>query len=346
MKTRGVKGRELQFSRSWLRRVRNGLGRRVFLTDGGRLARRVPALVAVLFIAIVSVTASATEGGGTSKALGVDTVMAGVQPPPGLRLTTFLARYDTDHTLDSSGNDRAGLSNFDVYANAVTFRFQYVWKGVELWGANIETRLGISVYVDADVRFDVRTPRGPLHRESSARGIGDALFAPVILGWHGERFHQMVGPEFFLPTGKFDKNKLANTSRGYYSAGPGYWFTWFPTDAIEVSGTGVYLINGKNSDTNYKSGNELSFDYGVGYGLTHAWQIGASGYLYKQIADDKQNGQTVADGNRGQAVAIGPFLRYHPSKDWGITLKWQHETSVENRTRGDRIFLQFALKLW
>jgi len=290
-------------------------------------------------------TAGATEGGGTSKALGVDTVMAGVQPPPGLRLTTFLARYDTNHTLDSTGNDRQGLLNFDVYANAVTFRFQYVWNGIDLWGAKIETRAGFSAYVDAGVGFNVRTPRGPLHRDGSASGIGDALFAPVILGWHGKRFHQMVGPEFFLPTGKFDKNELANVSRGYYSAGPGYWFTWFPNENIEVSGTGVILINGENPKTNYDSGNEVSFDYGLGYSVTPAWQIGASGYLYKQITDDKQNGQIVGDGNRGQAVAIGPFLRYHPSKNWGIALKWQHESLVENRTRGDRIFLQFALKL-
>ena len=134
--------------------------------------------------------------------------------------------------------------------------------------------------------------------------------------------------------------------RGYYSVGPGYWFTWFPTDAIEISGTGVYLINAKNDETNYDSGNELSFDYGVGYDVVPGWQIGASGYLYKQIVDDTQNGQILGDGNRGQAVAIGPFFRYHPSKDWGITFKWQHEALVENRTSGDRLFLQFSVKLW
>jgi hypothetical protein len=53
----------------------------------------------------------------------------------------------------------------------------------------------------------------------------------------------------------------------------------------------------------------------------------------------------VADGNQGRAVGIGPFIRYHPSPDWGITLKWQHETLVENRASGDRVFPQFAVKL-
>ena len=298
--------------------------------------------IAVMFAGSVM----ATEGGGTSKALGVDTVLSGVMPPPGLRITTFVGYYEADHTLDSSGNDRAGLSNFNVRATALTPRFQYVWPGVELWGANIETRLGLSLLVDAHVRFDVQTPGGRIHREGASTGLGDALIGPALLGWHSERFHQTAGLEFFLPTGKFDKAQLANTSRGYYAAGPAYLFTWLPTDAVEVSGSLIYLINQRNRDTNYRSGNEVSFDYGLGYGLNPAWQVGANGYLYKQVTDDKQNGQVFGDGNRGQVVAIGPFIRYHPSPDWGITFKWQREARVENKTRGDRFFLQVALRLF
>jgi hypothetical protein len=308
--------------------------------------RRLSFLGASLLAIIVGEPVMATEGGGTSKALGVDTVLSGVMPPPGLRLTTFVAYYDADHTLDSSGNDRAGISNFNVHASAVTPRLQYVWSGVELWGANIETRFGFSAYVDAHVSFDLQTPGGKIHREGSSTGIGDMLIGPALLGWHSERFHQTAGVEFFLPTGKFDKTQLANTSRGYYSVGPAYLFTWFPTDVIEVSGSLIYLINRKNHDTNYRSGDEVSFDYGLGYALTPAWQIGANGYLYKQVTDDKQNGQVFGDGNRGQVLAIGPFVRYHLSPDWGITLKWQHEGQVENKTRGNRFFLQFALKLF
>ena len=300
---------------------------------------------AALLVLIVSNPAIATEGGGSSKALGVDTVLSGVMPPPGLRLTTFIGYYDADHTLDSSGNDRPGIADFNVHASAVTPRLQYVWSGVELWGANIETRIGFSVFVDAHVSFDVQTPLGKIHRDSSSTGIGDMLIGPALLGWHSERFHQIAGVEFFLPTGKFDKTQIANTSRGYYAVGPTYLFTWFPTNAIEVSGSLIYLINGKNHDTDYRSGDEVSFDYGLGYALTSAWQTGANGYLYKQVTDDKQNGQVVGDGNRGRVASMGPFVRYHPSPNWGITLKWQHEGLVENKTRGNRFFLQFALQL-
>ena len=308
-------------------------------------ALRLSVSAAALLVVILPSPAVATEGGGSSKALGVDTVLSGVMPPPGLRLTTFIGYYDADHTLDGSGNDRPGISDFNVHASAVTPRLQYVWRGVELWGANVETRVGFSVFVDAHISFDVQTPVGKIRRESSSTGIGDMLIGPALLGWHSEQFHQIAGAEFFLPTGKFDKTQPANTSRGYYAVGPAYLFTWFPTDAIEVSGSLIYLINQKNHDTDYRSGDEVSFDYGLGYALTPAWQTGASGYLYKQVTDDEQNGLVVGDGNSGRVASIGPFIRYHPSSDWGVTVKWQHEGLVENKTRGNRFFLQFALQL-
>lgn len=301
-------------------------------------------LVATLIALAAPGAAHSTEGGGTSKALGVDTVLAGVMPPPGLRLTTFVADYEADKTLDGAGNGRPGISNFDLHAEALTFRFQYVWPGVEAWGASMETRVGATAYLNSRVRFDVQTPGGTIHRQDTVRSGGDMLIGQ-LLGWHSERFHQTAGLEFFLPTGSFSPSKLANAGRGYLAVGPAYLATWIPTDATEVSVSSIYLYNYKNSDTNYRSGREVSIDYGLGYALTPAMQLGVSGYLYKQVSDDVQNGQPVAGGNLGRAFALGPFIRYHPSKDWGITLKWQHESSVENRAAGDRIFLQIAVKL-
>ena len=131
-------------------------------------------ILSAALLAIVGETV-ATEGGGTSKALGVDTVMAGVMPPPGLRLTNFLARYDTSHTLDGSGNDRAGLSNFDLYVNAETFRLQYVWPRVKVWGATIETRVGFSAVVDAAVERIGQKLLGLGEREIDGRRIGEMV---------------------------------------------------------------------------------------------------------------------------------------------------------------------------
>ena len=127
---------------------------------------------------------------------------------------------------------------------------------------------------------------------------------------------------------------------------PAYWITWFPIEQIEVSGSFVYLYNFKNDSTNYKSGQEFNIDWGLGYDVTPKFQAGLNGYFYQQTTDDTFNGTDVPGGNRGRAAAIGPFIRFHPSRDYGITLKWQKEFAVENRASGNRFFLQFSVQLW
>jgi hypothetical protein len=292
--------------------------------------------------------ANATEGGATNKVLGVDTVLAGVMGPPGsLRSLTFLGDYHATQTLDGSGNPRPGISNFDLNASAVAVRLQYVWPDAKLWGADLETRIALTPYADAHVKFDVQTPGGPVHREGSSSGwFPSTLLAPVILGWHSDTVHQMAGAEFFLATSGYVPGQLANVSTGFNSAAPAYWITWFPDPKIEVDGSFVYLFNGTNSKTNYRSGQELSIDYGAGYAITPTFQAGANGYVYQQTTDDTLSGQTVPGGNRGRVFAIGPFVRYHVDPNWGITFKWQIESWAENRPKGDRFFLQVALKLW
>ena len=315
-------------------------------TQPRRAARRSLGF-ALLSAALIPVPAAATENGATNKALGVDTVLVGVIGPPGsLRNTNFLGYYHANETLDGSGNPRPGISNFDLNASAITSRFQYVWRDAKLFGADIETRVGVTWYADVDVQFDVQTPAGPVHRSSSSSGWFPAtLFAPALLGWHSDTVHQMTGVEFFFPTSGYVQGKLANVATGFSSVAPAYWITWFPNDRIEVDGSFIYLFNGKNNDTNYRSGQEFNVDYGLGYALTPTWQAGANGYFYQQTTDDTVSGNSVPGGNRGRVFAIGPFIRYHEDPNWGVTFKWQIESDVENRPKGNRFFLQLAIKL-
>lgn len=308
----------------------------------GRITGHIAKIVAAS-LGLGLASAQATEGGGTSKIVGVETVQAGMMSDQGsLRMLVTVGGYRADRTLGGNGGPRPGLSNFDLSFDAVAARLQYVWKDVRLWGADIESRAGFTVYADADISFDVATPVGTLRRADSASGNGDGFIAPVTLGWHTDTFHQIAGVEIFFPAVRFDRNRLANLSRGYTSVAPAYRFTWLPGPMLEVSGNLVYLYNLKNSETQYKSGRELSFDFGLGYSLGEGWQAGLSGYIYKQVTDDTVNGVRFGDGNRGQTTAIGPFIRYSPGKQWGVTLKWQIEGHTKNRAEGNRFFLQIA----
>ncbi len=139
---------------------------------------------------------------------------------------------------------------------------------------------------------------------------------------------------------------MINGGVGYNTYAPELAITWMDKQ-WEFSADGHYDFNTKNGQTNYKSGNFIDVDFNAGYRPIAALpglQLGASGFFLKQVQDDTQGGQVVGDGNRGQAFGFGPLIRYDIGHG-GLLFKWQHEMAVENRTRGDRFWLQFAIPL-
>lgn len=309
-------------------------------------ARRAAALAAAGAVGL-ALPAPATELGATSKALGTDTVLVGLMAPPGTwRTLNTITYYNASRNLDGSGNPRPGMTQFEVDATLFTSRLSYVWSGVELFGANIESRIGAAIYGDVRVRFDQQTPGGTVHVSGSSKEFfPGVLVAPALLGWRSPGLHQIAGVQLFFPTQPYHVGRAANLSTGYSSIAPVYFATWFPAEGFEVDASVFYLFNGRNGSTNYRSGQEFSMDYAVGYSPAPRWQGGLNGYVYQQTTDDTRNGTVVGDGNRGRVLAIGPYVRYQGDASWGLVFKWDIETWVENRTSGNRFFVQFGMKL-
>ncbi|AUT61821.1 SphA family protein [Paraburkholderia terrae] len=294
---------------------------------------------AVIQCALLSGGANATENGGTNYPIGVNTITPGVQPPPGTYGYLYLAAYESTSLKDNSGNAVGNVSNFSLHAQAAAVRVAHVWRGLSLLGATIETRANIP-FCNIDIHFDAHTPHGDVYKSSHAAGLSDIVFAPVMLGWHNGDLHQVAGLEFFLPTGSYDVNRLANPGRHYYSIEPTYALTWFPTQRVELSARALYEFNTINNATDYRSGQEFIVDYNAAFKLTQAWQIGVSGYYYRQMTDDMQHGQVVnGNGNRGQVLGVGPFIGYMTRKI-AVAFKYQRETLVRNRPEGNRFWLQ------
>jgi hypothetical protein len=284
----------------------------------------------------------ATEGGGSSYASGVNTIMSGMMPPPGLYGYVYLSNYDAAHTLDQHGNDKSGIENFNLHVQAASIRVDLIYPRVKFLGADVESRIALP-YIKGNVEFNAMTPRGPLYRSGGASGFGDLTLSPLLLGWHGTSLHQIAGLDIFAPTGDYDKTRLFNPSRHYWAVGPWYGITVFGGDRWEFNGKAIYLFNFRNDATNYTSGQEFNLDYDAAYNINRTWQLGVSGYVYRQITNDRQGGGIApVDGNKGQVLSIGPFVKFQGGKTWGVVVKWQHETLVRNRARGDRIWLQAA----
>lgn len=302
------------------------------------------ALIAAL--AMLSMDASATEGGGNSYPIGNDTNFnVGMMLPEGLHTFLFYQHYTASQLKDNEGNDNPRVASFKLQVNAVAVRLSFVWPGVKIFGANVETRL-IQAYSMTDLTLDLARPAplSPLDKGGRRSGFADTLLVPFILGWHSQTYHQMVGVETQLPTGAYDVNAPVNIGRNYYEVAPFYALTWFPIDKIDISVKFRYGFNTNNRTTNYHSGDEAAIEFSSGYHITPALTAGINGYIYRQTTDDKQNGVAVnGNGNRGRVDALGPYFRYIFTPKIAMSVKLQQEFDARNRPQGTRVWAQVSL---
>ena len=305
-------------------------------------------LAIIAMLAMLSIDALATEGGGNSYPIGNDTNFnVGVMLPEGLNTFLFYQHYTASQLKDNNGNDNSRVSSFKLRVDAVAVRLSFVWPGVKFFGANIETRL-IQAYSMTELTLDLARPAplSPLNKGGNRSGFADTLFVPLILGWHSQTYHQMTGVETQLPTGAYDVNEPVNIGRNYYEIAPFYALTWFPTDKIDISAKFRYAFNTTYRATNYHSGDEAAVEFSTGYHITRALTVGINGYVYRQTTDDKQNGVSVnGNGNRGSVDALGPYFRYSFTPKIAMALKLQQEFDAHNRPQGTRVWAQVSLPL-
>ena len=273
----------------------------------------------------------ATEGGGSVYPVGTENYTCCALPPPGVYGMVFFERYSADKVR---GNDGSVVTppSFKVTAYAVAPRIVWI-TSMTVAGASLGMHAILPV-VTLDVRI---TPS----LEQKNTGQGDLVFGPV-LGWHhSPELHTILALDFFAPTGKYDKNDLANIGRNYWAIQPIFGVSRIDPKGLNADAKLMWTYNFKNKDTSYRSGQELIVDYDLGWGLNNGWTLGAGGYAYQQTTDDKQNGVTVPD-NKGRSFAIGPSIKYDSGKGWFVTAKYQAETSVRNRPEGAAFWLKFV----
>jgi len=303
-------------------------------------------LAVIATLAMGSIDVLATEGGGNSYPIGVETNFnAGMMLPEGLHTFLYYQYYTASQLKDNNGNDNPRVASFKVQANAVAVRLSFVWPGVKIFGANIETRL-IQAYSMTDLTLDIARPPplSPLDKGGHGSGLADTVLVPIILGWHSQTYHQTVGVDTHLATGAYNASAAVNIGRNYYQVAPFYALTWFPTDKLDISAKFRYGFNTRNQTTNYQSGDEATIEFSVGYRVTPAFAAGVNGYIYRQTTDDKQNGVVVnGNGNRGRVDALGPYCRYSFTPKIAVAVKLQQEFHARNRPQGTRVWAQASL---
>jgi hypothetical protein len=271
--------------------------------------------------------ARATEGGGGAYANGGEDFMGGALAPPGTYVINYMTYYRATKFKDNDGNDVSGFS-LDAFADV--FRLIHV-TNQKILGADWAIHAFLPI-----VYLNVKIPTG----DSDNRwGIGDIIIDPFILGWHSKNWHVVTGLDIFVPVGAYNKDRLANAGRHYWTFEPVVGVTYLNDCGFEVSSKFMYDFNAKNTDTEYRSGQEFHFDYTIGYHIQN-WALGLGGYFYYQTTDDEQNGETYMDGFKGRVFALGPEVKYG-YKNMTFLAKWQHELKVRNKPEGDRFWFNF-----
>ena len=296
-----------------------------------KAVRRV-AVVSLLLLSLGGV-ADATEGGGGAYPNGAEDFMVGALPPPGNYYLNYFNYYAADKFKDNSGDT---IDGFDLKVAANVSRFIHVTDKQFLGGSWALHAFIPLVYMD--VELDQSFTGAPFKMEDSRGSLGDIIIDPFILGWHGANWHAVTGVDIYLPTGNYDKHRLANLGRNYWTFEPLVAVTFLPGAGFDISAKLMYDINTENDATDYKSGQEFHADFAAGKKMGD-FTAGMAGYYYKQITDDEVNGNEVSDF-RGQVLAVGPALKYD-YKNMSFSLKYLFETEVKNRPSGDNFWFKF-----
>jgi hypothetical protein len=192
---------------------------------------------------------------------------------------------------------------------------------------------------------------GPFGATQEVAGLGDIAFSPLVLGWHNDAMNTWVSASLTItaPTGEWKEGDLAFIGLNYWTFSPAIGFTYLiPAQGLDLSAKFGVDINTKNPDTDYYSGAMAHLDLSVTKDVTQTLSLGAvAGFLY-QFEDDRGTFADAHNGFLGRSIAIGPLVKYKAkfgeSTEVDFTLRWAHEVEVENRMKGDAIFLDIAGK--
>ncbi len=176
--------------------------------------------------------------------------------------------------------------------------------------------------------------------------LGDIELAP-IMRWQEDAHQVVLIPAVLLGTGDFKAGRAYNPGAGKFS-------TFRPTVQYSYIGEGwdfgvraAFAINGRNKDTEYRSGNTWNFDWAAMKFINDSTRIGLQGYVIYQVSKDSvkseaEGGESMyndAHGpltvGKGRAYAVGPAVSW--IKDSGTLLlegKVLKEFGVKNRPEG------------
>jgi hypothetical protein len=316
--------------------------------------RRCACSAALTSIALTMASlAHGGEGGVSHVQPGSNATLADMAPTqPGSFFKTMYINYKAEGTRDIP--TAAGLAaNLSAKANTIALGGGHTFDQTVLGGAHY-TVAAFLPYSWIDASGIVRTSSGLGLRQvqNSVSGLGDLTVVPAMLAWKAPESNWQFSAllPIYVPTGSYKDGRLGNPGLNYWTIDlMGSVAYSNAKSGFNAIGNLGYAYNTQNSATEYKSGALLHFDGSIqqilplGSGLA---TIGAEAFYFQQVSCDSGAG-AVLGCFKGRTAGLGPVLGYIQPlglQALVLELKWLAEMDVENRLKGDYLWLKAVYK--
>jgi hypothetical protein len=265
-----------------------------------------------------------------------------------------LAVADYFMYYDGSASGRfpvAGLFTFDLHSKAYADSVIALYETpLNVLGGDYAVGLAVPI-VRIEVEGEITGPSGAFRKSDSATGLGDVTLYPFMLGWKKGDLKTDVRLGVYAPTGSFEKLRLANLGKNYWTFEPMVSASWLSSRiGTEISGYAGYDLNTRNDATDYRSGDVFHVDATVAQHLPLAGigviGVGANGFYYRQVSGDSGSGARVLGDFKGRTSGVGPALSWIArigKTDLAAEVKWLPELDVEHRLKGDLVWFKLGL---
>ncbi|MGE6784527.1 SphA family protein [Ensifer adhaerens] len=308
------------------------------------------AFVVIGAIAGIPAASKAAEGGVGFYLLGSKGPAAAITPPPGVYFQNDVYYYSGNlgggTELPTGGRLAAGVDGKAII-ELPTFLFVLP---EEVLGGHVGLTATFPIgWKQTNARA---TFAGPLGGTASANA-SDNVFTigdPVVggyLGWQTGNFHWQLGTLINVPIGDYQKGELSNIAFHHWGADISAAATWLdPEIGLDLSGVLGVTFNAENPATDYRTGNELHFEWAAVQHFNEQFDAGLVGYVYDQITGD--SGPGAKRPFKGHATAIGATIGWNfKAGDVPVAarIKYFHEFETKNRVKGDAVYLTISVPL-
>jgi len=176
--------------------------------------------------------------------------------------------------------------------------------------------------------------------DDTSSGLGDVVFGPGVFLYTNNDSGTYLSYWFyaFAPTGAWDEDQAINL-------GLHHWYFEHQLAYNQLMGKFVFDMNlnyyhhTEESDRNYKAPPRFELETSLAYQVTEKLILGVNGGGYWDLDEGEVDGDSV-DDTKAKRIQFGPTLGYQITERFGANLRWTHDMSAANDTKGDDVWLR------